>query len=211
MHKSLQYRFGVFLLAAGFAYAWAEGPASAGAAAVDTASGKAVRESKVATGKRNAAVKRSKTAVRGSGKMHVEEPLAGKAINPDLESKAWQRSHAQGLTAEQKLAFRERKDKMGEMIALIKEKRMAMAVANPDERAVLARELHTLILEKDPETQDAAASARTNTGNGSGKKDGKKAASDDALLKKREMRELMEKRKEELKKSQKEKAKAKEK
>ena len=85
-----------------------------------------------------------------SGRMQVEEPKVSVPTTSARESKAWQKSHARGLTEEQKQAFRDRKIKMESLIAVIKEKRKAMAVAKPEERAAIARELHTLMLEKDP-------------------------------------------------------------
>jgi hypothetical protein len=92
--------------------------------------------------------------------MQVEEP-ASAASSPDAKaSKAWQKSHAKGLTEAQKAAFRERKEKMEGLIALIKAKRKALRDAKPEERAALARELHSLILEKDPDPADLAATAR---------------------------------------------------
>jgi hypothetical protein len=96
----------------------------------------------------------------GPGRMQVEEP-ASAASAPDAKaSKAWQKSHAKGLTEAQKAAFRERKEKMEGLIALIKAKRKALRDAKPEERAALARELHSLILEKDPDPSDLAAAAR---------------------------------------------------
>ena len=99
-------------------------------------------------------------AIPGPGRMQVEEPASGSA-GPDAQaSKAWQKSHAKGLTEEQKAAFRERKEKMEGMIALIKAKRKALRDAKPEDRAALARELHSLILEKDVGTSSVAATAR---------------------------------------------------
>lgn len=112
---------------------------------------------------------RSQNASPGPGRMQVEEP-ASAAANPDQrDSKAWQKSHAKGLTEAQKAAFRERKDKMEGMIALIKAKRKALQEAKPQERAALARELHTLILEKDSDPSEvaSAASVRTDDNGGS--------------------------------------------
>src|SRR5690606_35930539 len=94
-------------------------------------------------------------------KMQVAEPKAGGALAADGGSRAWRLSHSQGLTQEQKRAFRERKDQMQEMMALIKEKRMAMRDAEPGKRAVLARELHNLILEEGDYGNQASAAARS--------------------------------------------------
>jgi hypothetical protein len=86
----------------------------------------------------------------GSGKMQVEEPELSAPLKSARESKAWQKSHSRGLTEAQKAAFRERKEKMEGLITLIKEKRKALAAAKPEDRAAIARELHTLMLDKDP-------------------------------------------------------------
>jgi hypothetical protein len=102
----------------------------------------------------------------GSGRMQVEEPNAAVSMGTAKESRNWQKTHARGLTEVQKQAFRERKEKMEGLIAVIKEKRKALRDAKPEERAVLARELHSLILEKDlekdleknPDPASAAAS-----------------------------------------------------
>lgn len=98
-----------------------------------------------------------KTAV--SGRMQVEEPKAAAPMSPARESKAWQKSHSRGLTDAQKKAFRERKENMEGMISVIKEKRKALRDAKPEERAALARELHSLILEKDPAAVPSASTA----------------------------------------------------
>ncbi|HKP95706.1 MAG TPA: hypothetical protein VJ385_08110 [Fibrobacteria bacterium] len=96
-------------------------------------------------------------AAPGAGKMQVEEPKAAAPLGSARESKAWQKNHARGLTEAQRQAFRDRKEKMEGMIAVIKEKRMALASAKPEERAAIARELHTLMLEKDPVSGSATA------------------------------------------------------
>ncbi len=94
----------------------------------------------------------------GPGRMQVEEP--SNAADPEANaSKAWQQSHPKGLTDAQKAAFRERKDKMEGMIALIKAKRQALRDAKPEERAAIARELHVLILEKDGKDGEAGITA----------------------------------------------------
>lgn len=101
----------------------------------------------------------AQNSVPGPGRMQVEEPAAA-ASNPDArDSKAWQKIHAKGLTDAQKAAFRERKEKMEGMIALIKAKRKALQDAKPEERAALARELHSLILEKDTDPSEMASAA----------------------------------------------------
>ncbi len=100
----------------------------------------------------------------GPGRMQVEEPSSA-ASDPDArDSKAWQKSHAKGLTDAQKTAFRERKEKMEGMIALIKAKRKALRDAKPGERAALARELHSLILEKDSDPSQVASAAAVRPG-----------------------------------------------
>lgn len=94
----------------------------------------------------------------GPGRMQVEEP--SDVADPEANaSKAWQKSHPKGLTDAQKAAFRERKDNMEGMIALIKAKRQALREAKPEERAAIARELHVLILEKDGKDGDAGITA----------------------------------------------------
>ena len=101
------------------------------------------------------------TVKAAAGKMQVEEPKAGAPINDARESKAWQKTHAKGLTDEQKAAFRDRKVGMEAMITVIKAKRKALHDAKPEDRAALARELHSLILEKDGEgTASVTAAAR---------------------------------------------------
>jgi hypothetical protein len=92
-----------------------------------------------------------------SGRMQVEEPKSAAPMSPARESKAWQKNHSRGLTDAQKNAFRERKESMESMIAVIKEKRKALRDAKPEERAALARELHSLILEKDPVANSPAS------------------------------------------------------
>jgi len=103
---------------------------------------------------------RPQDSAPGPGRMQVEEPAAAARDTNAQTSKAWQKSHAKGLTDAQKAAFRERKEKMEGMVALIKAKRKALQDAKPEERAALARELHSLILEKDPDPS-AVASATT--------------------------------------------------
>ena len=98
-----------------------------------------------------------------AGPMKVEEPSDSGIRNRDVKNvkiSKEQRALARGLTAEQKQAFRDRKEKMQEMIALITEKRQALQAAKPDERAALARELHSLILEKEPAGMDITGQAR---------------------------------------------------
>ena len=139
------------LLASGFAFA-----ADQGAAASVPKSAKASQARTAHASKRaDAAV----PAAPGPGRMQVEEPKPAAPVATARESKAWQKNHARGLTEAQKQAFRDRKEKMETMIAVIKEKRKAMAAAKPEERAAIARELHSLILEKDPAVT-AEATAR---------------------------------------------------
>ena len=107
-----------------------------------------------------AAPARPQDSAPGPGRMQVEEPAAAVPDPNAQASKAWQKSHAKGLTDAQKAAFRERKEKMEGMVSLIKAKRKALQDAKPEERAALARELHSLILEKDPDPS-AVASAST--------------------------------------------------
>lgn len=132
------------------------------------------------------------------GKMQVAEPKAGRAPAADGGSKAWQVSHAKGLTEEQKQAFRDRKDRMQNMMALIKEKRMAMRDAEPERRAALAKELHNLILEEEGQGQAASSAART-----APEPAGEKGGAGGQRRKQAEFRQLqMEKRKEEMRKEE---------
>jgi hypothetical protein len=109
------------------------------------------------------AVKPDMKAKPAAGQMQVEEPSLAAVPAPERDAKISkaQRNRARGLTAEQKQAFRERKEKMQEMITLITEKRRALQAAKPEERAALARELHSLILEKDPDAGVSTATAST--------------------------------------------------
>jgi hypothetical protein len=146
------------------------------------------------------------------GRMQVEEPDAAafpKApASAARESKAWQKSHARGgLTEAQKQAFRERKEKMEGWIAVIKEKRRALAAAKPEERAAIARELHALMLEKDPGNVPAAGvAARLSTDNSASagdKQDGLGADAPNSVKKDdAEARKQPEARREELRKIQ---------
>jgi hypothetical protein len=126
---------------------------------------KAKAKPAVAPGKvsKNAGESKNASARPGSGRMQVEEPKAAVSIGTAKESRNWQKNHARGLTEVQKQAFRERKEKMEGMIAVIKEKRKALRDAKPEERAVLARELHSLILEKDPDAANSGATAAAST------------------------------------------------
>jgi hypothetical protein len=105
------------------------------------------------------AAARAQEAAPGPGRMQVEEPSEA-AVPGANTSKAWQNSHRKGLTDTQKAAFRERKEKMEGMIALIKAKREALRDAKPEERAAIARELHILILEKEGSPATVTAAAR---------------------------------------------------
>lgn len=112
-----------------------------------------------AHGAKTAATVRPQDSAPGPGRMQVEEPASASTKTDGRDSKAWQKSHAKGLTDAQKAAFRERKEKMEGMIALIKAKRKALQDAKPQERAALARELHSLILEKDSDPSEVASAA----------------------------------------------------
>lgn len=106
---------------------------------------------------KSAAVKAPSQAGTSVVRMQVVEP--GKSAPPSVArpSKAWQKIQAKGLTDEQKQAFRERKEGMETLIAVIKDKRKALHAAKPEDRAVLARELHSLILERDEGAGTASA------------------------------------------------------
>jgi hypothetical protein len=96
-----------------------------------------------------AATKAKGGKVAGQGRMQVEVPKATAPRSDASDSKAWQKTHAKGLTEDQKKAFRDRKEGMETLITVIKAKRKALHEAKPEDRAALARELHSLILEKD--------------------------------------------------------------
>lgn len=142
---------------------------------------------------------KAKPAVAGSGRMKVEVPKSA-ASAPDARgaSKAWQKSHAKGLTEDQKKAFRDRKEGMETLISVIKAKRKALHEAKPEDRAALARELHSLILEKD---EGATAAARVDA---SAPKDAKpvKAAGADARAEAAARAEALAQRREEYRKLQ---------
>jgi hypothetical protein len=131
-----------------YGMAFAGGGASKGEGAHGT-SAKTIVEDKKAVKPGTAAKSSPNMKAPGPGRMQVEEPNGSAPMGSARESKAWQKNHARGLTDAQKQAFRERKESMEGMIAVIKEKRKAMRDAKPEERAALARELHSLILEKD--------------------------------------------------------------
>lgn len=115
-------------------------------------------------------------AKAGAGRMQVEEPKASAPVSDARASKAWQKSHAKGLTEAQKKAFRDRKEGMETLITVIKAKRKALHDAKPEERAALTRELHSLILEKD-EGGTVTAAARVEVSAGSPGKDAKAVSS----------------------------------
>jgi hypothetical protein len=101
-------------------------------------------------------------------RMQVEEPKASPAGTASKgQPKAKQSARARALTESQKQAFRERKEKMEGMIAVIKQKREAMAMAKPEERAAIAHELHNLMLEKDPGAENPMATAARVAGDAS--------------------------------------------
>jgi hypothetical protein len=147
-------------------------------------------------------------AAPGPGRMQVDEPKTAAPMGTARESKAWQKKNAaRGLTDNQKQAFRERKEKMEGMISVIKEKRMAMRDAKPEDRAALARELHSLILEKDGGASVTAAARVGKEGALDAKLreaeiEKKKAA--EIQLKQDEARQQALERKEELRKQQEE-------
>jgi hypothetical protein len=166
------------LMACGFAFADDVASADAGLPAQTTAAKakpavtgkKPVKAAKVASvpiaptrPSKNASDSKQASTRAGSGRMQVEEPKASVSMGTAKESRNWQKTHARGLTEVQKQAFRERKEKMEGLIAVIKEKRKALRDAKPEERAVLARELHSLILEKDLEKDPDPASAAAST------------------------------------------------
>ena len=91
-------------------------------------------------------------AVSGTaGAMQVEEPgfRSSPPIDPERESEAWHAKAMGGLTDRQKEILKARKERMKEMVALIKAQRESLKAADPEERAKLARELRELILDKD--------------------------------------------------------------
>jgi hypothetical protein len=91
-------------------------------------------------------------AAAPGGAMQVEEPASGEVppINPERESLSWQGKLANhGLTQQQRNAMRERQERMKELIAALKEKREAMQGATEDEKAELARQLRSFMLDKE--------------------------------------------------------------
>src|SRR4051794_24937694 len=115
---------GAFLIAGAF-------PALADDAGRAAAKGYAHLGAKSGTAK--AAPARPQDSAPGPGRMQVEEPATAAARDTNAQSsKAWQKSHAKGLTDEQKAAFRERKEKMEGMVSLIKAKRKALQDAKPE-------------------------------------------------------------------------------
>jgi hypothetical protein len=174
-----------------------------------TAAPKAVQKSaKPADKKASSKADAKQEAVPGG--MQVEEPDASsfrKTAAPASaarESKAWQKSHARGgLTEAQKQAFRERKEKMEGWIAVIKEKRKALAAAKPEERAAIARELHTLMLEKDPgNAAGVAARVSADNASASGDKQDGLGADGPNSVKKDDAQKQSDARKEEVRKIQ---------
>jgi hypothetical protein len=98
-----------------------------------------------------------------AGPMQVDQPSVKSSPTRTTKALKAKRAPARGLTAEQKLAFRVRKEKMQSMIALINEKRRAMEAAKPNERAALARELHSMILEREPTSGSINTHARVSS------------------------------------------------
>lgn len=95
-------------------------------------------------------------AAAGPGPMQVEEPQPGESrppIRPEEEQASWKDRKSAGLTPAQKEALRNRRETMEDMILLIRQKRCALREARPEDRQALARELHTLILEKAEEAE----------------------------------------------------------
>jgi hypothetical protein len=158
-------KLGAFLLAGALPLLADDAGKAAAKAYAHTASKRAAAATAKPALPKAAASARQAENAPGPGRMQVEEPseIAGPGANA---SRAWQKSHPKGLTDAQRSAFRERKEKMEGMIALIKAKRQALREAKPEERAALARELHILILEKDgkdgetPAVATATAAAR---------------------------------------------------
>lgn len=177
--SSFPYKFLGLILMAGSLPALADEAGKAAAKAYARGEGKAAI-AKEAPAKEAGGTKasRSQDAAPGPGRMQVEEPGSNSPDRDANASKAWQKTHSKGLTDEQKTAFRERKEKMEGMIALIKAKRKALQDAKPEERAALARELHSLILEKDPDASSSMAAAASVRG------DDKGAAADGAEARK---------------------------
>lgn len=145
------------------------------------------------SGKSSSSIKSDKPAPAA---MAVDEPAPAAEPTPASESKAWQRKHSRGLTEEQKAAFRDRKAKMESLIAVIQAKRKAMRDAKPEERAAIARELHTLMLENAGDQGNTGVTARVKPDDASAPA----AAEKDAEKKNELQRRTQEKREEELRK-----------
>ncbi len=112
------------------------------------------------TVKRGGHVKVTSKIKASKAPMKVEEPSEKAISSHSAKNVKLERNRVRGLSSEQKKAFRERKEKMQQMVTVITEKRRALQAAKPEERAALARELHSLILERDPEGLGASGTAR---------------------------------------------------
>ncbi len=98
--------------------------------------------------------------------MRVDEPSNKPAPKSEFKISNAQRKRLQDLSFEQKLAFRLHQEKMQAMINVITEKRRMLQAAKPRERAALAIELHTFILDRESGSSVPAVPARVSTSAG---------------------------------------------
>ena len=98
-----------------------------------------------------------------TGPMRVDEPSNNPAKKTEFKISKAQRERLRDLTFEQKLAFRLHQEKMQAMIGVITEKRRILQAAKPRERAALAMELHTFILDRESGGRSAAVPARVSS------------------------------------------------
>ena len=91
------------------------------------------------------------SVLAGPGPMQVEEPDLSESkppIQPEKDQAGWKAKNSALLTPDQQAALKSRQETMKDMMILIQQKRRALREARPEDREVLARELHNLILEK---------------------------------------------------------------
>ncbi len=111
------------------------------------------------------AVKTSSRAA--AGPMRVDEPSNKPVQKSEFKISKAQRERLQDLSFEQKLAFRLHQEKMQAMINVITEKRRLLQAAKPRERATLAIELHTFILDRETGSRGPVVPARVSSPTGS--------------------------------------------
>lgn len=99
--------------------------------------------------------------------MRVDEPSNKPVPKSEFKISKAQRERLQDLSFEQKLAFRLHQEKMQAMINVITEKRRMLQAAKPRERAALAIELHTFILDRETGSRGPVVPARVSSPAGS--------------------------------------------